>query len=124
MKTSKVKKLSLWLMALLYFVAGIAHLLHPETYLRIMPPSLPYPFALVYISGVAESALALGLLHPLSRKWAAWGVIALLIAVFPANIYMFQAGGVQFGVPEWVLLARLPLQGVLMLWAYWHTKTD
>jgi uncharacterized membrane protein len=81
---------SLYLLAALFVGAGLLHFLHPETYLRIMPPALPAPRLLVLLSGVAEMAGGLGLLLPATRRWAASGLLALLLAVFPANIYMLQ----------------------------------
>ncbi len=78
----------LYLMSLLYVAAGINHFIHPQTYLRIMPPWLPAPGALVAVSGAAEVLLGLLLLPHRTRRAAAWGVMALLVAVFPANIQM------------------------------------
>ena len=109
-------------MAALYTFAGALHFIKPKMYLRIMPPSLPKPLLLVYLSGVAEMVLGICLMISAVSTWAAWGIIALLIAVFPANIYMYQKGGAAFRVSDRMLFWRLPLQFVLMLWAYWHTK--
>jgi uncharacterized membrane protein len=103
-------------------VAGTLHFVRPRAYLAIMPPYLPAPLLLVYVSGVAEIGLGAGLLIPSLQKWAAWGLIALLIAVFPANIYMYQRGSAAFGIPDWALLARLPLQLVLIAWAYRYAR--
>ncbi|PMD99562.1 DoxX family protein [Siphonobacter sp. BAB-5405] len=113
--------MSLYLMSLLYVVAGILHFVRPQTYLRIMPPSIPAPLTMVYLSGVAELVLGLALLVPSLRTWAAWGIILLLIAVFPANWYMATSGKFT-NIPAWILWARLPLQGVLIYWAYTFTK--
>ena len=74
-----------------------------------------------YLSGVSEMALGLLLFVPRFSRLAAWGIIALLIAVFPANIYVYQNQAVLPALPLFHLL-RLPLQGVFILWAYWHTK--
>ncbi len=113
--------MSLYLMSLVYVVAGILHFVRPETYVRIMPPSIPAPLTMVYLSGVAEIVLGLAVLIPAFRTWAAWGIILLLIAVFPANWYMAVSG--QFShTPSWILWARLPLQLVLIYWAYTFTK--
>ncbi|CCH00591.1 hypothetical protein FAES_2582 [Fibrella aestuarina BUZ 2] len=111
---------SLYIMAAIYIVAGLLHFIRPRTYLAIMPPYLPAHKALVFWSGVAELALGLALLLPALRTWAAWGIIALLIAVFPANVYM--ATGEKFQkIPAWVRWGRLPLQAVLIWWAYQYT---
>jgi len=107
-----------WLAAIFFIVAGTFHFLKPEMYLRIMPPYFPAPALLVAISGVAEIAGGLGLLIPPVRYAAGWGLIALLIAIFPANIYMLQHPEI-FNFPVWTLWARLPLQGVFMLWVWY-----
>jgi uncharacterized membrane protein len=105
------------LAAAFFVVAGTFHFLKPEMYLQIMPPYFPAPQLLVAVSGVAEIAGGIGLLiHPL-RRAAAWGLIALLIAVFPANIYMLQHPG-QFHFAPWILWARLPLQAVFIAWVW------
>jgi uncharacterized membrane protein len=106
-----------WLTAIFFIVAGMFHFLKPHLYLQIMPPYFPAPQLLVAVSGVAEIAGGIGLLiHPLRRS-AGWGLIALLIAVFPANVYMVQYPG-QFHYAAWILWARLPLQGVLIAWVW------
>lgn len=107
-----------WLLALGFVGAGVLHVMHPETYLRIMPPALPAPRLLVLLSGAAEVAGGLGLLLSATRRWAAWGLLALLVAVFPANVYMLQLHE-QLHIPLWALWARLPLQPLLM-WAVWR----
>jgi len=108
------------LLALLFLVAGANHFWSPEPYLAIMPPMLPYPKFLVAFSGVCEMAGGAGLLSPRTRKWAAWGLVALLVAVFPANIYSAFHGLKLNGsdVPKWLLWARLPLQLPLIWWAF------
>ncbi|TGE14901.1 DoxX family protein [Hymenobacter elongatus] len=121
---SRLKTISLYTLAVLFVAAGILHFLRPEPYLRLMPPYLPWHRALVFASGVAEVVLGLLLLPRRTRRWAAWGLIALLVAVFPANVYMAQTGGAGMGVAPWLAWARLPLQAVLILWVWWHTKPD
>ncbi len=108
----------LYIMVLFYVAAGFNHFKNPGMYLKIMPPYLPQPQFLNYLSGAAEVILGLMLLWPASRGFAAWGLIALLIAVFPANIYMFQARNTVFAsLPAWGLLIRLPIQLLLIAWA-------
>jgi uncharacterized membrane protein len=119
-----IKKISLGIMTLFYFWAGLNHFWHTSDYLRIMPPYLPYPLLLVQISGVVESFLGILLPWFQTRRWACYGIIALLIAVFPANIYMLTSGGAGTTFPHWALVVRLPLQAVLILWAYWHSLSD
>ena len=107
-------------MAVLYTVAGINHFLNPRLYVKIIPPYLPAPTVLNYAAGAAEVILGIALFFPAVRPWAAWGIIALLIAVFPANLYMYQQN--MGGLPSWVLLLRLPLQLLLIAWAWWYTS--
>jgi uncharacterized membrane protein len=116
-------------LAALFVVAGTLHFLIPAVYLRIMPPYLAakfsiahrmvsVPLLLIWISGVAEIAGGVGLLIPATRNAAAWGLVALLIAVFPANLYMAQAHLPFPGIAGqgWAQWARLPMQAVLIWW--------
>src|SRR5471030_2947453 len=116
-----IKTNSKYLLALLMIGAGVMHFVKPDFYLKIMPPYLPLHLELVYLSGFCEIALGLLLLVPRCSRWAAWGVIALLIAVFPANIYLYQHQDI-LAAPPIIHFLRLPLQGVFILWAYWHTR--
>ncbi|MBI3395395.1 MAG: DoxX family protein [Spirochaetia bacterium] len=115
------KLVLLYVMAGLYVLAGIMHFLKPKFYLRIMPPFIPFHKAIVFVSGVVEVVLGAALFLPEYRSLAAWGVVALLIAVFPANIYHFTSGGRGMKIPKWALAVRLPLQFVLIAWAWWYT---
>jgi len=110
----------LYLAAALYTLAGIIHFTKEKFYLKSMPPFIPYPKAMVQLSGVAEIVLGLGLLYAATRVYAAWGLILLLIAVFPANIYMATSGRFH-RIPKAFLWLRLPLQLVLIWWAYQYT---
>ena len=116
-----LKSVSAVLQGLFYVLAGRAHFTNPDFYLKIMPPYLPWHRELVFLSGVAEVVLGLGMLFPATRVWAAWGIIALLVAVFPANVYHLQSGGAGMDIPTWALWLRLPFQGLFLAWAYWHT---
>lgn len=119
-----MKKISLYLMALLYTAAGINHFVHPEFYIKIMPPWLPAHKELVFISGVFEVVLGLLLFFPATRRLAAWGIILLLIAVFPANIQMMLDYKAENNPKLWIAILRLPLQPVLIWWAYLYTKNS
>ncbi len=125
---SRVKRVLLFVMAPLYVLAGVAHFVAPEAFERVVPPVFPRPRELVYASGLAEIAFGLGVLHPETREASAWGLVALLVAVFPANVYMAVDDEAVEGLPERfepsdaALLARLPLQAVLVLWAWWYTR--
>ena len=119
-----LRKVALATAAILYIGAGALHFRHPEPYVKIVPPFIPWPLTMVYLSGAAEIAGGLGLLAPPLRRLAAWGLAALLIAVFPANIYMAVAHVqvTQHPLPDWTLWARLPLQLLLIWWVLWCTK--
>jgi uncharacterized membrane protein len=117
-----MKNISLIAMVLLYVAAGINHFIHPELYLSIMPPWLPFHSALVDISGVCEILFGLLLILKRTRVVAAWLIIALLIAVFPANIQMFINYWRSDSPLLWIAIVRLPVQGLLIWWAYGFTK--
>ena len=108
------------LLAALFIAAGVNHFIAPAPYLAIMPPALPAPRTLVFISGIAEIAGGLGILWRPTRRAAAVGLIALLVAVFPANIYAathgMEIGG--YALPQWLLWLRLPFQPLLIAWVY------
>jgi len=105
-------------LSIFFLLAGANHFIHPAAYLSIMPPWLPHPVAANWISGAAEIAGGIGILIKPLRPFAAWGLIALLIAIFPANIHMALQGGATYRLPDWLLWARLPLQFVFIAWVY------
>lgn len=109
------------LLGLTFILAGYNHFRDPEFYLKIMPPYIPWHRAMIIISGVAEILGGLGVLIPQTRLWAGWGLMLLLVAVFPANIYSALEGinPVNPKAPGWVLWVRLPFQGVFMYWVWW-----
>ena len=113
-----LKKISLFIMAILYVLAGVNHFIHPETYMKIMPPWLPWHSFLVSISGVIEIVLGLLLIFNRTRKFAVWGIIALLIAVFPANIQMALDYYHTSNANLWIAIVRLPIQILLIWWAF------
>jgi uncharacterized membrane protein len=124
---SRTKRTLLWVMAVAYVAAGFNHLVNPEFYVAIIPPGLPGPEWLNVASGLAEIVLGVFLLEPRVRPFAAWGIIALLVAVFPANLYVATANiGLPGGEPgtgnavlNWV---RLPFQALFVAWAWWYTR--
>lgn len=118
---SLIKTISKFILAIFMIGAGIMHFVNPDFFLKIMPPYLPLHSELVMVSGVCEIVLGVMLLVPKSSRLAAWGIVALLIAVFPANIYLFQNQELM-PASSVVHFLRLPLQGVLILWACWHTR--
>lgn len=108
-------------MGALYIIAGIGHFKATRMYVRIMPDYLPEPHALVLLSGAAEIAGGVGVLLPQTRRAAAFGIILLLIAVMPANVWMVQHPERFPGIPLWAMWLRLPLQLPLMWWAWLYT---
>jgi uncharacterized membrane protein len=116
--TSRQATVSRAVLSAVFVTAGVLHLIFPSTYLGVMPPWLPHPRALVLLSGACEVAGGLGLLHPRTRRAAAWGLVLLLLAVWPANFQMlFDA---RSPAARALLLLRLPFQPLLMWWV-WKT---
>jgi uncharacterized membrane protein len=113
-----------FLAAVFFIGAGANHFRSPGFYERIIPPGFPSPHALVAFSGIAEIMGGIGLLIPRLRRPAALGLIALLIAVFPANLYMaFEPQKfADLHLPEWTFLARLPLQAVFIAWVWFAVQ--
>ena len=89
----------LYVMAFVYFIAGLNHFRNPRLYLKIIPPYFPNPKALNYISGLAE----------------------IILAIVPTHLYMYFDEKARMGLPKWVLLLRMPLQLFLIFWAYQYT---
>jgi uncharacterized membrane protein len=119
---SLAKRASLYVMAGLYAFAGFNHLVNPAFYVAIVPPELPSPEWLNLASGLAEIVLGVFLLEPRTRPFAAWGIVALLIAVFPANLH---AASERMGTDSAFLHnLRLAFQPLLVLWAWWHARPD
>jgi len=118
------QRIALVLAVFFYIIAGALHFARPEPYLRLMPPYIPWHAAMVRISGAFEILGALGLLVSGTRRAAAWGLVALLIAVFPANVYMamhpVEAGAAS--VAPMLRWGRLPLQPLLIWWVLWCTQ--
>jgi uncharacterized membrane protein len=121
----KAKPVLRGLLAVFVILTGFLHFVRPQPFVDIVPAYLPAPRALVFISGFFEILGGVGLFIPRVRRAAAWGLIALFIAVFPANINMalnnLPFGGEHYPIGVWL---RLPFQFVLIAWAYWFTKLD
>jgi uncharacterized membrane protein len=114
------------ILAVCIVVAGFLHFAQSEPFIRIVPDFLPAPATLVYLSGVIEILLGIGLLVPSTRQLSAWGLVALFIAVYPANLNMAINHIKIAGIPDtwWFQAIRLPFQGVLIAWAYWYTRPE
>jgi uncharacterized membrane protein len=116
-----------WVLAATMTVGGLAHFASPDAYVAIMPPFLPFPLALVYVSGVVEAGLGIALMIPKLTRLAAWGLVLTLLAVYPANIYHAVEGGIShpdlpeiFAEPVFAYI-RLPFQVLFIAWAWWYT---
>ena len=112
---------SIIIMSIFYVGIGIKHFTNPMWFVKIVPPILPYKLSLVYISGFFEILFGIMLLFPYTRYIAAWGLIMLLIAVFPANIYLAMTNGAALNTTPLIAWGRLPIQVVLIGIAYWHS---
>tara|TARA_Y100000746_G_scaffold189038_1_gene168443 strand:+ start:93 stop:464 length:372 start_codon:yes stop_codon:yes gene_type:complete len=117
-----LKLISIAIMGMFYIYVGVNHFTDPYWFLQIVPPYLPYKIELVYISGFLEIVLGVMLLIPKTRVYAGWGLIMLLIAVYPANIYLAQTNGAAMNTTPLIAWGRLPFQFVFIGLAYWHTK--
>ena len=108
----------LYLMAAIYILAGTLHFIKPKIYLRIMPRYLPFPKSLVFLSGLAEIVLGIGLCFKETKNFAIYMIILMLAIFLLVHFYMLSSDKAAAGFPKWALLLRLPLQFVLMFWAY------
>jgi uncharacterized membrane protein len=120
----RLRKWALLALAAFFVAAGANHFANPSFYVRIMPPALPAPLLLVYVSGFFEILGGVGVLVPALRSVAGWGLVMLLLAVFPANLYMAIHPERFADISVAVLYARLPLQAVFIAWAYWATRPE
>ena len=118
------KELFRVILAVSIIIVGVTHFTVPDQYARIVPPQLPYPVGLVYLSGFYEILGGIGLLVPPVSQAAAWGLIALFIAVYPANINMAVNHIKIDHIPDsnWLQAVRLPFQAVFIAWAWWYIK--
>jgi len=116
----------LLVLSLLYIFVGVKHFTNPNYFLAIMPPYIPYHKFMVYLSGLLEILFALMMIFKKTRFYGCWGIIFLLIAVFPANIYLYNSEIPQkiLSVTKQEALIRLPYQLPLLLFAFWHSKKE
>lgn len=116
---AKSRRRARYFLAVFFVLAGLNHFLNPRPYLAMMPSWLPFPNFLNYLSGAAEVAGGVGVLLSRWQRAAGWGLIILLVAIFPANIHIALNGWEGVQVERWLLWARLPLQFVLVAWVYY-----
>jgi len=110
--------IGLYMMAAMYIVAGLMHFIKPKMYMRIMPKYLPNHKALVYLSGLAEILLGIGLCIPALKAISIYGIIAMLAVFLLVHFYMLSGEKASAGIPKWILILRIPLQFGLMYWAW------
>ena len=118
---SLTRRIALFAVSVFFTGAGVSHFTNPDFFVAIMPPYLPAHLELVYLSGVFEIAGGIGVLPAATRRWAGYGLIALLAAVYPANIHMAMNPELFPEVPPSALYARLPMQFVLAFLVWWGT---
>jgi len=112
----------LYLMALIYIVAGINHFRKPEIYYKIIPPFITNKKFINEISGMLEIMFGIYLCIPVFSNLAAISIMILLVLIFPSNVYMLMDKKASLGIPKWLLFLRLPLQILLIYWAYQYTN--
>ena len=117
-----IKYFSMIVMGVFYISIGVSHFTIPIWYVQIVPPYLPYKLELVYISGLFEISFGGMLFFKKTRFLAGWGLILLLIAVYPANIYLAQTNGAAMNTTPLIAWGRLPVQFIFVGLAYWHSK--
>lgn len=110
----------LYAMAAMYVFAGLMHFIKPKIYMRIMPGYLPNHKLLVYLSGLAEILLGIGLCFSITRTFAIYVIILMLAIFLLVHFYMLSGEKASAGIPKWLLILRIPLQFFLMNWAYFY----
>ncbi len=118
----RLRRISLVVQSVFYIASGINHLWHPDLYLHIMPDHYSHPAALVRLSGEAEILGGVGLLIPATRRFSAYGIALMLVLFLDVHQFMLRHPGRFSAIPEWVLWARIPLQFILIAWAWSFTK--
>lgn len=109
-------------MAGMYIVAGSMHFIYPKAYMRIMPNYLPNHRLLVWLSGVFEILLGIGVCIPQVKDAALYGIMLMLFAFLAVHFYMLSGKKAAAGIPKWILILRIPLQFGLIYWAYWYLQ--
>lgn len=121
-----IKLLTIYFMSISYTYVGVRHFIDPDFFLAIMPNYLPYHLEFVYLSGIAEISFGILLFFKKTRTFAAYGLIILLVCVFPANIHLVESELSQsiLGATKTQTIIRLPFQILFISLAYWHSKNN
>ena len=117
-----LKFITILIMSCFYMNVGAKHFVEPEWFLQIMPPNFPHHYQAVYWSGFFELLFGFLLINPKTRFIAGWGIIFVMITVFPANLYLAVNDGAVMGISKELAWGRLPFQYVFIGLAYWHTQ--
>ena len=117
-----IKFITILIMSCFYMNVGVKHFVEPEWFLQIMPPQFPKHYEAVYLSGFFELLFGFMLINPQTRFLAGWGIIFVMIAVFPANLYLAVSNGEAMGISKELAWGRLPFQYVFIGLAFWHAK--
>ena len=117
-----LKFITILIMSCFYMNVGVKHFVEPEWFLQIMPPNFPHHYQAVYWSGFFELLFGFLLINPKTRFIAGWGIIFVMITVFPANLYLAVNDGAVMGISKELAWGRLPFQYVFIGLAYWHAQ--
>ena len=108
-------------MSALYIIAGLFHFIKPRIYMSIMPPYIPFHTTLIYLSGILEIILGVAILFNNTHIYALWSIIVMLILFLPVHFYMASDKKFEKKIPKWALILRIPIQFILIYWAYIFT---
>ena len=118
------KFITILIMSCFYMNVGVKHFIEPEWFLQIMPPNFPHHYEAVYWSGFFELLFGFLLINPMTRQLAGWGIIFVMITVFPANLYLAVTDGEAINISKELAWGRLPFQYVFIGLAFWHAKDN
>ena len=118
------KFITIIIMSCFYMNVGLKHFIEPEWFLQIMPPNFPHHYEAVYWSGFFELLFGFLLINPMTRQLAGWGIIFVMITVFPANLYLAVTDGEAMNISKELAWGRLPFQYVFIGLAFWHAKDN
>lgn len=118
------KFITILIMSCFYMNVGVKHFIEPEWFLQIMPPNFPHHYKAVYWSGFFELLFGFLLINPMTRQLAGWGIIFVMITVFPANLYLAVTDGAAMNISKEFAWGRLPFQYVFIGLAFWHAKDN
>ena len=118
------KFITIIIMSCFYMNVGLKHFIEPEWFLQIMPPNFPHHYEAVYWSGFFELLFGFLLINPMTRQLAGWGIIFVMITVFPANLYLAVTDGAAMNISKELAWGRLPFQYMFIGLAFWHAKDN